>query len=83
MKKKVFLLLTMVALFACVLAISVSAESEIPEFTDVIDVTVTGEGVVAPIDTSSLSSLEAVVNDNASRVLLRDENGNYATYLSK
>ena len=83
MKKKILLLLVMVAMLACVLAISTSASSEIPDFTNVIDVTVAGEGVVAPIDTTSLSALEAVVNDNTSRVLLVDASGNYATYLSK
>ena len=83
MKKKILLLLAIVAMLACLFAISVSAETEIPTFTNLIDVTAIGEGVVAPIDTSSLSTLEAVVNDNESRVLLRDENGNYATYLSK
>ena len=83
MKNKILLLLAIVAILACLFAISVSAETVIPEFTQVIDVTDIGEGVVTPIDTSSLSTLEAVVNDNTSRVLLRDENGNYATYLSK
>ena len=84
MKKKVFLLVVMLAVLTCIFAISVSAEATaIPEFTGVIDVTAKGDGVVKSIDTSSLSTLEAVVNDNASRVLLMDENGNYATYLSK
>ena len=83
MKKKFFLLLVMVTMLTCVLAISVSASSEIPDFTDVIDVTTVGEGVVEQIDVSSVSTLEAVVNDNMSRVLLVDANGNYVTYLSK
>lgn len=83
MKKKILLLIAMVSMLMCVFAISVSAETEIPEFTSVIDVTAEGDGVVEPIDVSSLSTLEAVVNDNTSRVLLMDENGNYATYLAK
>ena len=74
MKKKIILLLTMVALFTFVFAISVSAASKIPEFTDLIDVS-------SEID---ITSLEATLQDeNSSRVLLKDADGNYATYLTK
>ncbi|MBQ7226096.1 MAG: leucine-rich repeat protein [Clostridia bacterium] len=74
MKKKVVLLLTMVALLTCVFAISVSAASEIPQFTEVIDIS-------SVIDTTNLE--DKLQSDNSSRVLLRDADGNYATYLSK
>ena len=74
MKKKIILLLTMVALFTFVFAISVSAASKIPEFTDLIDVS-------SEID---ITSLEATLQDeNSSKVLLKDADGNYATYLTK
>ncbi len=74
MKKKIILLFTMVALFTFVFAISVSAASKIPEFTDLIDVS-------SEID---ITSLEATLQDeNSSRVLLKDADGNYATYLTK
>jgi len=74
MKKKIILLLTMVALFIFVFAISVSAASKIPEFTDLIDIS-------SEID---ITSLEATLqSDNSSRVLLKDADGNYATYLTK
>ncbi|MBQ7761250.1 MAG: leucine-rich repeat protein [Clostridia bacterium] len=81
MKKRIFLLIATMMVLACIFALSVSAEVVIPEFTDVIDVTVTGDGVVSPIDTSNLGT--AAMDDNTSKVLLIDENGNYATYLSK
>ena len=74
MKKKIILLLTMVALFIFVFAISVSAASKIPEFTDLIDIS-------SEID---ITSLEATLqSDNSSRVLLKDADGNYSTYLTK
>ena len=74
MKKKIILICVVAMLFACMLVVSASATTAIPEFTDVIDVSAT-------IDTSKLASVAQ--NDNLSRVLLRDESGNYATYLTK
>ena len=64
-------LISFMMILLCMLAFSVSAE-EIPSFTEVVNVTV---------DTSSLAT--AVQTDNSSRVLLKDENGKYATYLTK
>ena len=71
MKAKLITFLFILATLACFLALSVGA-TDIPAFTEVENVTV---------DTSSLAG--AVQNDNSSRVLLRDSNGNYATYLTK
>ncbi len=73
MKKRIILLIAIFALLICVFAISVSAESEIPEFTDIIDIS-------SKIDTTSIE--DALQGDNSSRVLLKDADG-YATYLSK
>ena len=74
MKNKIFLVIAISLLLVCTLAISISATTEIPEFTDVIDVSAT-------IDTSSLE--KGVQDDNSSRVLLRNEDGSYSTYLTK
>ena len=71
MKAKLITFLFILATLACFLALSVGA-TDIPSFTEVENITV---------DTSSLAG--AVQNDNSSRVLLRDSNGNYATYLTK
>ena len=74
MKNKIFLVIAISLLLVCTLAISISATTAIPEFTDVIDVSAT-------IDTSSLA--KGVQDDNSSRVLLRNEDGSYSTYLTK
>ncbi len=64
-------LISFMMILLCMLAFSVSAE-EIPSFTEIEIVTV---------DTSNLGAVAQ--NDNTSRVLLRDSEGNYATYLTK
>ena len=74
MKNKIFLAIAISLLLVCTLAISISATTTIPEFTDVIDVSAT-------IDTSSLA--KGAQDDNSSRVLLRNEDGSYSTYLTK
>ncbi len=81
MKKKLLLFVVMIIAAVSVFIIATSALTDIPEFTEVIDVTKISDKVQNPIDISSLAS--QVQGDNESRVLLRDENGNYQTYLTK
>ena len=81
MKKKILLFLVMLIATVTVLTLSVSAATAIPEWTEVIDVTVVSENVEIPIDISALE--KSVQSDNQSRVMLVDGNGNYQTYLSK
>ena len=81
MKKKLFILAIMIITVISVFAITANALTQIPEFTEVIDVTKTSDKVVNPINTSALAS--QVQGDNNSRVLLRDANGDYQTYLTK
>lgn len=68
MKRKIFLITLMVALFVCLFAISVSA-ADIPEWTDVITYE-TGENAIAYKDGF----------DTTSRVLLDNGDGTYSTY---
>ena len=81
MKKKLLLFVVMIIAAVSVFVIAASALTDIPEFTEIIDVTKISDKVQNPIDISSLAS--QVQGDNESRVLLRDENGNYQTYLTK
>ncbi|MBQ8738491.1 MAG: leucine-rich repeat protein [Clostridia bacterium] len=81
MKKKLFILAIMIITVMSVFAITANALTQIPEFTEVIDVTKTSDKVLNPINTSALAS--QVQGDNNSRVLLRDANGDYQTYLTK
>ena len=68
MKRKIFLITLMVALFVCLFAISVSA-ADIPEWTDVITYE-TGENAIAYKDGF----------DTTSRVMLSNGDGTYSTY---
>jgi len=81
MKKKLLLFVVMIIAAVSVFVIAASALTDIPEFTEIIDVTKISDKVQNPIDISSLAS--QVQGDNESRVLLRDANGDYQTYLTK
>ena len=80
MKKKLLLFVVMIIAAVSVFVIAASALTDIPEFTEIIDVTKISDKVQNQIDISSLAS--QVQGDNKSRVLLRDANGDYQTYLT-
>ena len=74
MKKKLLFALCMAALLVCVLAISISAAAPVPTKPDLgvyFGETLTIDGFTAPSD---------LYVGTTERVLLVDENGNYATY---